>query len=104
MTADSEQGRLGWRAVLLESLSVDGDWTTEPSTPEICRKARSGKLGEGSLSDGLGGVPGNSSSPGPVIGNRNSKIYHLSNCPDYSNVSEKNRVMFQSEASAVAAG
>jgi len=49
-------------------------------------------------------VPGNSSSPGPVIGNRNSKIYHLSNCPDYSNVSEKNRVMFQSEASAVAAG
>ena len=67
MTADSEQGRLGWRAVLLERLSVDDDWTTEPSTPEIWRKARSGKLGEGSLSDGLGAL-GNSSSPGPVIG------------------------------------
>jgi len=58
MTADSEQGRWGWRAVLLERLSVDGDWTTEPSTPEIWRKARSGKLGEGSLSDGLGGGAG----------------------------------------------
>jgi len=76
MTADSEQGRWGWRAVLLERLSVDGDRTTEPSAPEIWRKARSGKLGEGSLSDGPGAL-GNSYSPGPIIGNRKSKIYHL---------------------------
>jgi deoxyribonuclease-1 len=37
----------------------------------------------------------------PIIGNRSSKIYHLPNCPDYSNVSRRNRVSFKSEAEAV---
>ncbi len=32
-----------------------------------------------------------------IIGNRNSKIYHLSTCPDYNKVSVKNREMFASE-------
>jgi endonuclease YncB( thermonuclease family) len=41
---------------------------------------------------------------GQIIGNRNSKIYHLSNCPDYSKVLEKNRAPFKSEAEAQAAG
>lgn len=41
---------------------------------------------------------------GPIIGNRNSKIYHLPNCPDYNKVSEKNRAPFASEAEAQAAG
>jgi deoxyribonuclease-1 len=42
---------------------------------------------------------------GPVIGNRNSKVYHLPiGCPSYSQVSEKNRVSFDSEAEAEAAG
>src|SRR5262245_8550235 len=41
---------------------------------------------------------------GPVIGHRNSKIYHLPNCPDYSKVSERNCVPFDSEAEAQAAG
>lgn len=41
---------------------------------------------------------------GPIIGNRNSKIYHLANCPDYNKVSEKNRVPFKTEAEAHAAG
>lgn len=42
---------------------------------------------------------------GPVIGNRNSKVYHLPvGCPSYSQVSEKNRVSFASEAEAEAAG
>ena len=41
---------------------------------------------------------------GPIIGNRNSKIYHLPNCTDYSKVSERNRVPFKSEAEAQAAG
>jgi deoxyribonuclease I len=41
---------------------------------------------------------------GPIIGNRNSKIYHLSNCPDYSKVAERNRVPFKTEAEAQAAG
>ena len=41
---------------------------------------------------------------GPIIGNRNSKIYHLPNCPDYSKVSERNRVLFKTEAESQAAG
>jgi micrococcal nuclease len=41
---------------------------------------------------------------GPIIGNRNSKIYHSPNCPDYSKVSERNRVPFKTEAEAQAAG
>jgi hypothetical protein len=41
---------------------------------------------------------------GSIVGNRNSKIYHLSNCPDYSKVSERNRVPFKSDAEAQAAG
>jgi deoxyribonuclease I len=41
---------------------------------------------------------------GSIIGNRNSKIYHLPNCPDYPKVSERNRVPFRTEADALAAG
>jgi hypothetical protein len=41
---------------------------------------------------------------GQIIGDRNIKIYHLPNCPDYSKVSEKNRVPFNTEAEAQAAG
>jgi deoxyribonuclease I len=41
---------------------------------------------------------------GQIIGNRNGKIYHLPNCPDYSKVSEKNRMPFKTEAEAQAAG
>ena len=41
---------------------------------------------------------------GPIIGNRNSKIYNLPNCPDYNKVSENNRVPFKTEAEAQAAG
>jgi endonuclease YncB( thermonuclease family) len=47
---------------------------------------------------------GRSAAPGPIIGNRASKIYHLPNCPDYSKVSERNRVPFKSGAEAQAAG
>lgn len=41
---------------------------------------------------------------GKIIGNKNSMIYHLPNCPDYAKVSEKNRVLFENEAEAVRAG
>jgi hypothetical protein len=41
---------------------------------------------------------------GQIIGNRNSKTYHLPNCPDYSKVSERNRVSFKTEAEVQAAG
>jgi endonuclease YncB( thermonuclease family) len=56
-----------------------------------------------------GGSPGaNPNAPGtasePIIGNRNSKVYHLPNCPDYNKVSERNRVPFKSAGEAEAAG
>ena len=41
---------------------------------------------------------------GPIVGNRDSKIYHLPHCPDYLKVSERNRVPFVTEAEAQAAG
>lgn len=41
----------------------------------------------------------------PVIGNRNSKIYHVRGiCPGYEATSPQNRIPFQSEARAAAAG
>jgi micrococcal nuclease len=39
-----------------------------------------------------------------VVGNRNSKIYHLPNCPDYSKVSARNQILFETEGEAQAAG
>lgn len=40
-----------------------------------------------------------------IVGNRNSKIYHWNpGCPDFSKISEKNRVAFSSKAEAEAAG
>ena len=42
---------------------------------------------------------------GPVIGNRNSRVYHLPvGCPSYGQVSAKNRVEFAAAAEAEAAG
>ncbi|MDX6612002.1 MAG: hypothetical protein QOD75_1188 [Blastocatellia bacterium] len=41
---------------------------------------------------------------GRVVGNKNSKIYHLPACSGYTKVSEKNRVYFDSEAEAEKAG
>lgn len=39
-----------------------------------------------------------------IIGNKNSKVYHLSSCPGYNSVSEKNRVLFKTEEEAAKAG
>lgn len=45
------------------------------------------------------------SNTGGIIGNRNSKVYHLPNgCPSYDKVAPKNQVPFSSEAEASAAG
>jgi endonuclease YncB( thermonuclease family) len=41
---------------------------------------------------------------GTIIGNKNSHIYHLSNCQSYYAVSEDNRVLFSNEALAKANG
>jgi deoxyribonuclease-1 len=47
----------------------------------------------------------NISAAGPIIGNRNSRVYHLpSGCPSYDNVSTKNKVPFNSESEAMVAG
>jgi endonuclease YncB( thermonuclease family)/methylphosphotriester-DNA--protein-cysteine methyltransferase len=43
-------------------------------------------------------------SDGKIIGNKNSKIYHLPGCSSYSKVSEKNQVKFESAAEAEKAG
>lgn len=41
----------------------------------------------------------------PILGNRNSKVYHRAQgCPSYGQVSERNRVAFDTEAQAQAAG
>lgn len=51
------------------------------------------------------GAPGAAEkSAAPIVGNRNSMIYHRPDCPDYSKVSERNRVPFKSEAEAQTAG
>ena len=41
---------------------------------------------------------------GRIIGNRNSMIYHLPNCPDYTKVAERNRHYFDSRDEAERAG
>jgi endonuclease YncB( thermonuclease family)/methylphosphotriester-DNA--protein-cysteine methyltransferase len=42
--------------------------------------------------------------PGLIIGNKNSKVYHLPGCSGYTRVSEKNQVKFNDAAEAEAAG
>jgi micrococcal nuclease len=50
-------------------------------------------------------VPKSQSAPnGQVIGNRNTNKYHRPDCPDYSNVAERNRVYFKTPAEAKKAG
>ena|SRR5258708_3493797 len=39
-----------------------------------------------------------------IKGNKNSMIYHLPNCPDYSKISEKNVVLFNTKEDAEKAG
>jgi micrococcal nuclease len=41
---------------------------------------------------------------GAVIGNKRSKVYHWSGCPDYEKVSAQNRVTFPSREAAEQAG
>ncbi|HVQ40150.1 MAG TPA: thermonuclease family protein [Pyrinomonadaceae bacterium] len=48
--------------------------------------------------------PPNSDSQRVIIGNKNSRVYHLPGCTGYSLVSEKNQVKFQSAADAEKAG
>jgi endonuclease YncB( thermonuclease family) len=49
-------------------------------------------------------LPPSSPVSGRIIGNRNSGIYHLAECPDYARISERNRVYFGSENEARRSG
>jgi endonuclease YncB( thermonuclease family) len=69
-----------------------------PLPPWFFRRDRSNATGGGSLKEM--GKP----TTAAIIGNRNSKIYHLLDCPDHEKVSERNRVLFMSERDAQAAG
>jgi endonuclease YncB( thermonuclease family) len=47
---------------------------------------------------------GNQLVAGPIVGNKNSKIYHVPGCSTYNSVSEKNRVTFSTADEAEKAG
>jgi len=73
-----------------------GLWTDPaPTPPWDFRRGKTAKTQ---------GVKPAATAIGPIIGNRNSKIYHLPNCPDYSKVSERNSAPFKTETEAQAAG
>jgi beta-lactamase superfamily II metal-dependent hydrolase len=65
--------------------------TTTPTPSNITPTARPTPAGE-------------PSTVGAIIGNKNSKKYHLPNCPGYTQTLEKNRVYFKSAEEAEAAG
>jgi methylphosphotriester-DNA--protein-cysteine methyltransferase len=46
----------------------------------------------------------NQPSSGLIVGNKNSKIYHVPGCSTYNSVSEKNRVIFNNADEAEKAG
>jgi deoxyribonuclease-1 len=46
----------------------------------------------------------NGLSDAKIIGNKNSKVYHLPGCSSYGRVSEKNQIKFESAAEAEEAG
>lgn len=48
--------------------------------------------------------PATNNATGPIIGNKNSKVYHLPGCASYNRVSEKNQVKFASVEEAEKAG
>lgn len=48
--------------------------------------------------------PVNAAVEGKVLGNRNSRVFHRPGCPGYRRVSPTNRVYFDSESDAEAAG
>src|SRR5215475_3929319 len=120
-----EQMRLGFAwfdrlSAAIELSREDAKWSREDFTAYEQAEAQARKERRGMWADGEQMSPwdyrrsGHASkapfwktpttAAGPIVGNRNSKIYHLPNCPDYSKVAERNRVPFKTEAEAQAAG
>lgn len=67
-----------WVAAIWDSTTCAGDTSGTPETPPVRMPA--------------------------IIGNRRSNIYHRPDCPGYDQVSESNRVLFDSATEAEAAG
>ncbi len=62
-------------------------------------------VGRGQIAQQAAPAASEGDAGGPVIGNRNSRVYHLPvGCPSYGQVSAKNRVEFAAAAEAEAAG
>ena len=95
-----------------------GLWVdTNPIPPWVYRKTKQGLSPQpgsegGSIGSPAAGqaegnnvlAPSTSISPSPILGNRRSRLYHRPDCPDYNDISPKNRVPFASVADAIAAG
>ena len=75
-----------------------------PVPPWEVRQPKQGRtpLARGDLSSEPVEYP--DTTPMPIIGNRNSHVYHRPDCPTYTATAPKNRMVFNSEAQAEAAG
>lgn len=79
---------------------------SRPATPIIFQDP-AGCQNSAILSEGqslVSGEAGNPETQGQIIGNKNSKIYHLPGGAFYDKISLANRVYFNSEADAQKAG
>jgi len=79
---------------------------SRPATPIIFQNP-AGCQNSASLSEGqslASGGKGNLQAQGKIVGNKNSKIYHLPGGTFYDKISLANRVYFDSEADAQKAG
>jgi endonuclease YncB( thermonuclease family) len=86
-------------AAIAKRASPSPSTTVKPTTPPVAQTnsvqpAKPADAGQ-SVSAAIGG---------DVIGNKNSKKYHLQGCPGYNQVGEKNRIYFKTAAEAEAAG
>lgn len=77
---------------------------SEPSSAAIKSTAFTPAKPETTSSKTTAAAATNGSASGQVIGNRNSKVYHLPGCSSYHQVSEKNQIRFDSAAEAEKAG
>ena len=83
-----------------------GLWAdARPVPPWEWRQARrGGVVSEPARSQFLELPSTSSRAGGPVVANSRSRVYHLPRCPSYAAVSPKNRLEFDSEQAASAAG
>lgn len=101
---------LAWHYKKYESEQDPDDRTKYTEEELLARKGKRGlwvmsapippwdeRAGKGSTN--LEGVP-----QAAIIGNKNSRIYHLPGCPSYSKVSKNNQILFETASDAEAEG